>query len=681
MAKKTEAEQKEQAKFEKNYADKSSVTDRAWDLVITMIQAAKSNRTAKEYEWLEDYTLWSCQLTQSQMYLGRANLFVPELNNQIEISVGRMQSAIFPNDNYLKCVPMQGTQDKTAADIQAAVYYQLQYKNNLPAISERFQRQKTMFGTSPLKVRYLDEKMTVFAKDKNGRVKAQEIPKWKGVKIDVCDLFHWYSYPETVPFEEASIIFEEAFIDKEDLKASGLYMNLDDVEEIHADYSTMGWIDTLRLEVTNISSTAAQRPKAVLVTECWLDFDIEPGKRVPCVVTLANLNTVIRVQRNPFWHQRPPYLVGKYLCEATNPFYGHSLPERLRSLQYQMNDLANQTMDSLTYALNPIAIIDPGYGADPNGFKVQPGAKWWANPQAVQMAAFPDVSGSGFRGMQDVRGMIQQFSDNSPSVAPQLSGKVRSATQSASVSAAVSQNLKNLIRQDEFNVYEPLAKMTHLLLTQFMDENYQIQIQGPDKGEWITKNISPEDIIGDVKFVWEGAGAQEKTAVRSQQLMGFLNLCLQYNSMSPGSVDLDALYQRVAAEAFDIYNLSDYFKSAKEKKTVDPKVENIALNEQQEVVVNLGDQFEVHMEVHGEGLKAAKDNETKIAYLKHMERHKQQKDALDKLRQQQAELAALQANEGSQPQPGRGPGNPNQQAIPASDSAVMQGMRGTEPNM
>lgn len=680
--------EKEMAQFDRNYASNSRIADRAMARVKDSIHAAKTARKNKEAEWLEDLRLWACQNSDSQMYVGRSNLIIPELNNQVESSVGQFQSGLFPVDDYIGAIPMPGTDQDEAKDIRDAVFHELDRKNDLPCLMESYQRQKVLFGTAFLKVIYEKKTKNIVLKDPvKGYAAIREVPEFQGVKVKSMDTFHTYAWPETCEnIQDCDIVFDESFISLRHLKRDkNYYIPNDDVKEVNQEYADYGWVDTIRMTIANLASSTAYREKKVLTTEVWCDFDIVEGEYVPCVITIANYNQVIRVQRNPFWHQLKPYLAGRYVKGPAGEFYGHSLAERLRSLQYMITDIGNQTMDSLTFSLNPIAIIDPGYAGDVNSFKLQPGARWFANPQGVDMKTFPDISSSGFQGMQQMRAMIQQFSDLAPSTAPQLTGKVRSATQAQAVQSEMNANMKNMIRSDEFEVLSPLCYMTHMLLRQFQTEDMQILTQGVEHGQWITKMINPNVLHKDVKIVWRGSEVAQADAVRNQQILSAFNMAMQVAQVMPNTIDLPELFKRVMYENFNMKDLN-IFIADKEKKTIDPEVENIQLNNGEEVKVNPGDDYEKHMQAHVASYKEAESIESKLAHLKHIEQHDLQKKAKDLIEQQKAQVQSLQAQAGalkgeqsggSQPPQFAKEGNPFQAA--SSPAQLMQGIRPT-PN-
>lgn len=679
---------KEMASFSKNYATNSQICDKALAHFTPMIRWAKTNRKAKEVEWLEDLRLWASQQSDSQMYVGRSNLIIPELHNQVESSVGQFMQGIFPNDDYIGCIPNKTTNEDEAEDIKDAVKHELDHKNDLPSLMERFERQKVLYGSAFLKPVFEEKLKQVVMKSTKGYPEMRTVPQFRGVKVHSLDTFHTYAWPETMEnLQDCELVFDESLILGRDVKKNSLYVNTENIPEVNNDFSDFGWIDTIRMGITNMATATNAQRMGVILTECWGDFNIIGDEYVPCVVTFANYSRVIRIQRNPFWHQLKPYLLGRYIKGPSGELLGHSLPERIRSLQYMITDIGNQTMDSLTYSLNPIALIDPGFAGDVNSFKMQPGARWLASPQGVAFQTFPDISNSGFQGMQQIRAMIQQFSDLAPSTAPQLTGKVRSATQAQAVQGEMSQNLRNMVRSDEFDVLNPLCSMTHWLLQQFQTEEAQIIVQGPEKGQWITKTVNPETLQKDCLFVWRGSEVAQATAVRSQQLLSAYNMALQSAQILPGKIDLAEFFKKVMYEAFNLKDLN-IFVDDRQKKTIDPDIENISLVGGEDVDVNPGDDDAGHIKSHVESYKTkAKTQESKIAHLKHIESHTVQEKAKEMAQQQDAKIQAAQMQlgaqggpHGQQPQQ-MGPGNRSQVQTPSNPSQLLQGLRGTEPNV
>ena len=640
-------------RFNKNYATDQRTCDRFMQFLNGRLQRTRQTRLQLEEFWLEYLRQWSCRLDDLG-FQGRSNLFIAELNNQVESSIEKMVGALFPNSDYLKCIPMRDTDAKTADKIKAAVLYELEIKNKLSSLHWDFERARVLFGNGIYKVGFERTMLDVFLRGKDGKPRKTQVPKWNGVRVSVVDNFKFYVSPELLNIDEADLVFEDRIYNIEQAKRDGIYVGLDQVPEIVHDIDHQ-WVDASKLELMQISNVLQYYTGCALFTDVFCDFELTNGEVVPVMATIANNRKVVRLIRNPFWFQKHPYLTSKYVARPGNPFYGLSLADKISTQQDMINDLANQTMDSLNFIVNPIAIIDPGLAGDINSMKVMPGARWLGSPEGIQFSQFPDVSGSGFRGMQEIRGQIAQFSDNSPGIAPQLQGKARSATQATIVSQNVSSAQRAKGKVEETEVLAPLAKMTHILLQQFQTEAWQIRVQGPDKGEWITMNVDPKDIVGDVDFAWQGVSESDRTAVRSQQLLAAYNLAMQTATVMPGEVDLPEFFKIVMKEAFDLKEIDLIFNSLKQKKTIEQEIENIALMEGKEVDIHPGDDDEEHIRLL-EPLLEEKglDDNAEYVILRHIEKHKIQMEAKKELEQMKAKVESLKALQMEQEQGGQG---------------------------
>ena len=669
------ATEKEINAFERNYADDPEVCRDFLEYVSGDIQNARNNRLTLEDKWISYVRLWSCEL-DDQGYQGRSNVFVPELHHQIEMGVEKDLLTAFPSADVVNAVPINGTPAADAKTIEAAVQYELMEKAQLFLKHEEFCRQRRSLGTSIYKASFRKEMKQVFWRDKDGNPMVQTIPHYHGVDWQVVDLFHWYIYPEMSTLETCKLTFEDQFMTKRDMEKSELYKNvkmIDDLPTTSIDPNHQ-WVDVERLNMVDLATALKGRPDSVFLTEVWCDFKLK-GEWVPVVATLANNGVVVRLTRNPYWFQRHPYLADTHTGRMGKIFYGFAQSDKNHGQQYLMNDLMNHSMDSLTYALNPITIIDPALAGDVNSMKVHPGAKWLGSPEGIKPYIFPDVSQAGLRGMQEVRGQIAQFSDNSPGVAPQLEGKARSATQASIIQTNVSAGRQVRGKKEEYSVFNQMFKMTQVLMVQYNETDWTVKYQGPEAAQWITKVIKPNDLIGEVDFVFKGASAQEKTAVRSQQLLAFFKEATAVAAMQPGEVDLATLFKRIAKEAFDIDDIDEIFKSLREKKTVDPELENIALYDGEDVPIHNGDDDDFHIMVVN---KVVEDKdaseEAKLAAIRHREKHTAQKEAKKRVLELKSKMEAMKALGGGEQ---GGPGTPNGVApgMPQKPASPLEGNR------
>lgn len=674
-------------KLGKNYASDPKVVERLQEHLGNMVRLARTNRYTKEVQWLEDLRLYRCVEADGNQYYGRSNLVIPELFHQVENSVDKQLSGIFPSNNYMGAIPTKTTTEDEAKDVESAILYELDVHNLIRARYQKHLRQKVLYGTAPVKSVWKKKESTIFTRNKSGKPISKSVDLYNAPHLDVIDTFRWYVYPEIInSIDDASIVFEDSIANMRDLKAADIYVNLDEVKPAPVYSDEHYWVDTQRLSIDLIANTIGERKDTALITELWTMFDIVPGEFTLVKVMIANYDTFIGINFNPYWHQQLPYDVSRYV-EVKGAFYGMSLPDRIRSLQYQITDLGNQTMDSLNYSLNPITVIDPAQAGDPTSFKMQPGAKWFGSPDGIKPMQMVDVSQIGFTAMQQVRSMISQFSDSATGIAPQLQGKARSATQAGIVQSEVSSDLKNVVVVEEADVLIQVCKKFQSLITQYREKNYQIRIQGPDKGAWIMKDIDPKTLAAEVDWYWAGSSAEERTAVRSQQLIALFNTAIQASQAIPGQIDLAKLFQMVVKEGFNLRDADQLLVELRDNKTVDPEVENIALKQGQEVPVNAGDIAIVHIPVHMKALQEASSDKEKISLAKHIQAHQRIEEAKQQKQDLQNQVASMQGQAQSMPQPGQVAqqqgsgmvGNKAQAANPSSPQQLMQGVRAVQP--
>lgn len=671
--------------FKKNYAGDEKIAEKFLDYIRPILHRTRRNRRVLEAQWVADTRLWSCILDDSG-YSGFSNIFVPELHNQIENTTEKLVAGTFANPELIYAIAMKDADQKRADKIKRAVTYELQTKNNLLTRMDEFDRSKVLYGTSVFKGGFEKDMKEIFFKDaESGRMRKKEVPVKLGAYWDVKSMFRWYIYPEFSRLDKYEVVFEDQLQSLDALQRDkDKYKNLDDVQPGKEDLEHL-WVDLELLEMVELQQCLDNNKDKAIITEIYCNFEIEKDVFVPVQAFVANNRQLIRLVRNPFWWQDHPYLGDVYLQRPNGLFYGFSLPDRLRSQQYQINDTANHTMDSLNYSLNPMVVVDPGLAGDVNSMKVHPGAKWLGSPEGIQMMAMPDVSGAGLRAMSEIRGQVAQFSDNSPGLAPQLEGKARSATQASIVQGNVSTRQRVQAGREEENVLSPMCKKTYILLQQFMDKDWMIRIQGADAGSWIVEQVKPEDMVGDIDFLWKGTSYSQKSAVRSQQLLAFFNQSIQIAAMMPGEIDIAGLFKRIAREAFDITDIDDIFKSLRDQKTVDAELENISLKNGDVVAIHNGDNDEEHILEHDKLFEDSLDDDAKLTLLNHIEKHKDQLKAKKTVIELRAKLQAMKEQGMDAPVvPGvnGGPSSPtegNKGQVSSADADVFSGVKGSGP--
>src|SRR5439155_4738552 len=208
----------------------------------------------------------------------------------------------------------------------------------------------------------------------------EKVLRYLGPTFQPIDLHAWYAWPVTVTdVDDLTLQFEDLLLSEARLKLLtrtpvnaadpdlGMLYDPKAVKQLLDQRRAKDQRDRVEAERRRLSDKGFQHPldaslpeplQPFDVTQCLWRADLEDaGISRQYLVCLGADDLTLRVQRNPWWHQRSPYLVGKF-TEVINEFYGRSLIEQVDKLQYFVNDVANQSSDALVWSLNPVTIVD-----------------------------------------------------------------------------------------------------------------------------------------------------------------------------------------------------------------------------------------------------------------------------------------------------------------------------------
>jgi hypothetical protein len=307
--------------------------------------------------------------------------------------------------------------------------------------------------------------------------------------------------------------------------------------------------------------------------EWWGDFDLEDnGELVPCVITLAmpasrndtsdysvfpSEGEVIRVTRNPYFHQRKPY-VGYRPLPRKHDFYSMGIAEVVGPNSKYEDDLATMSLMGAMWEMSPPLEIGQAAGVleeELDGFF--PGKTYTAEVVGqVGFVAPPARSGIGFQTAEFLNNKSEQnMGLGSPSSAPR--------TPAAGVMTDSQQiDLRQMawVTAYEQQVLIPLAELTHGYNGQFMTRERKVRVLGM-KGvhaEDIT-TVNPTDLAVDVRFE---PVVGKALIQRASQIQGLVNLFDRMGSMmnlqmgKPERYDLSKVLEIVMRDGFQVRDTS-----------------------------------------------------------------------------------------------------------------------------
>lgn len=651
----------------------------AQDLVLNLLDIyhmVVNERRGREEVWDESYRAWSLDGEGDSNYEGMSNLYIPQLRKEVETMTRRIKKGMFPED-YLRAEASRFESEDIVLTNTQIVRHYLDNVMIFKQSSEPWIKQGVLYGTSPLRT-FWDKKSNqqflrerYFVETKEGilepkfRTTQREVVRYNAPVARAEDLYQTHVYPTNVTDQrDIKIHFFKTKILKSDLEKKqkdGSAVRLDEIKEQAKDTDHQFEESQRRLADIGESGElrAIQDDGMFDLLECWLETELPDGECAPIVVEIINEQIATRIQRNGYWHQQAPFDWFRYIIPPPGEWYGRGMPEAGLGIQHQLNDTANQGMDSATLALNNITIINPAYAPNAESFEIEPRAIWWADPAGVKQMQFPDLSDTSIKNMGVLRGMITELSDNSPQLPDPIAGKARSTGQAQLAINEWQTDLFNFLDNMSIGL-QSMAQKIHSLLQQNLSDDEVIKITGKYADTWINRVVTPEDIIGQFDWHWIGSLQIESNSVKTQQMLNFVKV---YQTLPPEAqqqlkIKWPNFFIKLFRDGFLIKDAHNIIETERLNASTPPNIEGRIMKQGGMVQVEKTDDDPAHIAYHRRDLQASRDPYTRYLFIKHIGEHEsqmaakaeaaKQAQALQSMMMQQAQLQSGKAKPGGQ---------------------------------
>lgn len=383
---------------ERNYATNKAVVDQSRQWPIAMIDPIRTQRRQLTEKWLRYEMLWQSKHTV-RLYKGRHDVYVPRAQKVIETHVANTVTKLFPLDERYTMSPLDEFAEQRA-EIQRPVMDHLIDESPLRTQMTQFTRRGYMLGTSIFKSYWHVKKTRQFRREPtmpfdtpgaqlppgtpSTMFVQRDVMQYEGPRPQVIDLLRWYIHPITIQdIDDYEIIFEDMDVDMAHLTSMA----------DRRKYSREGVKKLIKLarggaesrQQDQITSDRDQRLSAMgftvhgagikdnrfKLTEIWVKFPLyqvtpgPDGKRhtepIPCRMVYGQHGSgdpiPLFIGQNPLISQRPPYRAWR-VRDMMDNFYGQGLLETLEALQYALNAFFAQALDSATFTINQLAVVD-----------------------------------------------------------------------------------------------------------------------------------------------------------------------------------------------------------------------------------------------------------------------------------------------------------------------------------
>jgi hypothetical protein len=515
-----------------NYASDDGVRARIVKEIIPLVDAIRHNRQALNQQWHTLLKVWTLE-HENPGYRGRSNVYMPAGKKGAETIVSQLVSGTFPGEDNFGVIARDPKLATQALNVKEVLKHRIDGTAKLRTSAEPFYRQLVLTGNSPVKVQYR-RKIIKHSRDRKG---PKPTVLFDSPVFEPIDSANFYVYPETVNrLSDAEIVFEDFTLPLATILRrahDGFY------DKGEAEVCGKGQGRSSRIEAEN-AKLAAQELAAnrydnhggwsrVDGTEIWMDFDpmakskedeIDPE---PFVITVTASGHVLRAIKNPYWHKRPPFLLGR-MGTMQGRIYGTGFVEAIRQLNILLNDQTNQAMDCATYTLNPVVMTNPNYVLGALS-QMEPGVQWLVTDinAAVRFDRPPgDLIQGGSILTTQTQAWINDFIGAPPvlqgGASPGRAQKTATGLNVAQTNARLP--LQEIVRLCEEDVWSPNLGMFNSLDQQYADDDLMV----PSDGRRVLLRIPPDELAGDWLFDWMASTQTNNQAIKGSQISEALTL-------------------------------------------------------------------------------------------------------------------------------------------------------------
>ncbi len=254
--------------------------------------------------------------------------------------------------------------------------------------------------------------------------------------------------------------------------------------------------------------------------------ELDADDMVEGVVVIGNRKAILKLEVNPYGHGQKPYVFCPYIPKE-GEFAGMGVAQVGETLQEEINDTRNQTMDNKTLILMTMWVKTRASGIKNQDLRIRPNGVITTNDiNGLAPLRPPVVSGVG----TNMEGVAKNDLRESVGAASNLQGIAQAGVDTATESTLINKESVgriNMVAQlfSEL-ILKPTLLMAEYLNYQFYDHEKVISVIGPIGVKFI--KISPNDIAGSKNIsIKLAVDATESPSVMRQQLMNLLSMVQQ----------------------------------------------------------------------------------------------------------------------------------------------------------
>ncbi len=466
----------------------------------------------------------------------KSRLFINKTRVAVRSGLANVLDVLFPGQDFFDVLG-RTEQDQQGSEIAKKVMDWILLVGEFIPEATNYVLQAAIYGTAFGKIIKQDITDTVMVKQPKIHpllltvtgYKTHEVKKTVSFSsLEALDIFSIHMDPNAASIETASGFFHEVHRTMQYLhmmEEQGIYENIDEVEKltsIQKGSRSRGYnsVDKRRRSV-GLPTEGIDGKDEVKLYEYWgkvprdiaegAGIEVKEGEfEVEIIATLANMEVLIRQERNTNPHQERMFISDVWEPSGDNSIYGVGIPENARGSQLALNATINTRLDNKAWALaNPI-VVDMGRIESSDDLIARPNMviRVKGSPDDIlKFAQVPDVTATTHIEAQEFERYIDDESGMNKVVqASEGFGSNRTKGGIAMAYSAASRPIRLIARGFEQNLVAKGLKKIFMLFVTNMDKSIVVRVTGdPNAPNYI--NVDPFSLALDVDFIPSGSFA------------------------------------------------------------------------------------------------------------------------------------------------------------------------------
>lgn len=551
--------------------------------IMGKINMAEQDISVLQDRWLEYYKLYR-NWRDSQTIRGRSNVGIPLAFEWVEVVKSRLFDIFFGKRPYVRVKGQEPSDDFNARLVQQYQNYQYDLAG-YRKLGYDILTQVLIYGTGIAKIAWRYEEQEKFVDvpiipgqpEFGLKREKRKVPVYDNVSLDLVDVFDFFVDPNATSIEDAEWAAHRtrrtiAYL--EEKEEQGIYKNISALKlELSGENVETGGIETQihKQEILAIEGHLQDKGmllKPITLMEFW-------DKSDNTITTIANGKFIIREGDNPYEHGRLPFVIGK-IISTPHEFYGIGLIEPGAPSARIMEDLLNNGLDNMNFAINPIIGVDRNRVEDtelvsrPGGFYHTLGPP----REALWPMVIPDTSPSILTWFQ----MLNEVAKGGTGVNDYVVGRStggKTATEASLLAGEASKRIGLHIKVFGITFINELAELVYALDGQFVTENQILRVTGLEGDPYESIEVTPEIFGTNIDFIFESEDREMNNIQSVQQLMQMLGIAQTHPILAQF---IPIIFEKVL-EKWDMHENEELKQAAKFAKEMAPAYQALVLQQ------------------------------------------------------------------------------------------------------